>query len=255
MTELIAKDISISSGTQTLVKSASFSLRSGELIALLGPNGAGKTTLLKAALGAIQAETGQITLDGVRIANISALNRARKLTYLPQKRGLAWPNKVRDVVALGRYAYGANMGGRLREMDAQAVKHALVACDLTHLADRASHTLSGGELARMHCARAFATQAPLLIADEPVAALDPRHQFRVMDLMKTFVTNGGGALIVLHDLSLAAQYADRIIWMKAGEVISTGTVDETLTEDRLAHVYGIKAKINGRHVHIDGALD
>jgi len=168
--------------------------------------------LLKAALGAIQAETGQITLDGVRIANISALNRARKLTYLPQKRGLAWPNKVRDVVALGRYAYGANMGGRLREMDAQAVKHALVACDLTHLADRASHTLSGGELARMHCARAFATQAPLLIADEPVAALDPRHQFRVMDLMKTFVTNGGGALIVLHDLSLAAQYADRIIW-------------------------------------------
>ncbi|MEL7113685.1 MAG: ABC transporter ATP-binding protein, partial [Pseudomonadota bacterium] len=104
------------------------------------------------------------------------------------------------------------------------------------------------------CARAFATEAPLLIADEPTAALDPRHQFRILDLIKTYVDKGGGALLVLHDIELAARYATRLIWMKQGRIVANGSVTETLTADRLANVYGVAAQVDGQKVMMDGAL-
>ena len=97
-------------------------------------------------------------------------------------------------------------------------------------------------------------QAPLLIADEPVAALDPRHQFRVMDLIRAFVNQGGGALVVLHDVSLAARYADRLIWMKEGALVAQGTPAETITPTRLADIYRVRAQVSGSHIQIDGAL-
>jgi len=134
------------------------------------------------------------------------------------------------------------------------VDAAIDACDIAALSYRKTDTLSGGELARVHCARAFAAQAPLLIADEPVAALDPRHQFRVMDLLKKYVCNGQGALVVLHDIALAAKYADRFIWMKDGRIQAQGTPAETLTEDRLAHIYGVKSRVDGTKVVVEGAL-
>jgi len=166
---------------------------------------------------------------------------------------LAWPNTVRDVVALGRYSHGASLG-KLNVMDAAAVDKAIADCDVAHLATRKTDTLSGGELARVHCARAFAAQAPLLIADEPVAALDPRHQFRVMDLIKGFVAQGSGALVVLHDIALAAQYADRLIWMKEGVIHANGSPIKTLSKQRLADIYGVNAKIDGLKVQINGVL-
>ena len=156
-------------------------------------------------------------VEGEHTAAMTPRRRARQLAYLPQNRPLAWPSPVRDVVALGRFAHGAVLG-RLRGADRTAVERALAACDLQQLAGRSTATLSGGELARVHCARAFAAEAPLLIADEPVAELDPYHQFRVMDLIRAFVTEGGGALVVLHDLTLASRYASRLIWMKGGRI-------------------------------------
>lgn len=253
MTDLLVSNITIDIGQDCLVSNASFQLKPGELTVLLGPNGAGKTSLLRGALNLQVVSDGTSTLAGVAMSSLSPAERARQIAYLPQIRPLAWPNRVQDVVALGRFSHGATIG-RLSPKDAEAVERALVDCDLLYLRDRETQTLSGGELARVHCARAFATEAPLLIADEPTAALDPRHQFRILDLIKAYVDRGGGALLVLHDIDLAARYATRLIWMKQGRIVANGTVAETLTADRLANVYGVAARIDGQKVMMDGAL-
>ncbi len=251
MTELSVQELSVTAETGTLVESASFTLAPGQLVALLGPNGAGKTTLLRAALGLIPAQSGHARLDGVDTARMRPIVRARQVSYLPQTRPLAWPSIVRDVVALGRYAHGVTLG-RLGERDSQAVDAALDACDLTAFAQRHTDTLSGGELARVHCARVFAAGAPLLVADEPVAALDPLHQHQVMGLIRLFVEAGGGALVVLHDISLAARFADRLIWMKAGRILADGSPRETLTPERLRTVYGVRARVEA---HTDVVIE
>ncbi len=252
MTELRAENLTVHAGETVLLSEASFRLQPGELVALLGPNGAGKTTLLRATLGLHEPDVGRAMIGAHAVEALSPLERARQLAYLPQTRPLAWPNRVRDVVALGRYAYGAVMG-HLGDADQAAVDRALAACDIAHLAARKADTLSGGELARMHCARALAAETPLLIADEPVAALDPRHQFRVLDVIRRFVDDGGGALVVLHDVALAARYADRLIWMKSGRIVADGIPEETLSAARLADVYDIDAQVEGRRVEIFGA--
>jgi len=143
--------------------------------------------------------------------------------------------------------------GRLKGLDAEAVDRALQACGLLELAGRRTDTLSGGELARVHCARAFAAEAPLLIADEPIAALDPRQQFRILDLIRTYVDQGGGALVVLHDIQLAARYASRMVWMKDGRIEADGPPSETLTAERMRDIYGVAARVEGLNIHIDGA--
>ena len=249
MTDLILQNITV----KERLANISLDISRGELVIILGPNGAGKTTLLKTAMGLIKPDAGQVIYDGQNSKNLSPIERARRISYLPQIRPMAWPNIVRDIVALGRYSHGASLG-HLKGQDKIAVEAAITACDLTHLSDRQVDTLSGGELARVHCARAFASQAPLLIADEPIAALDPRHQFRIMDLIKDYVKRHSGALLVLHDVNLAAQYAHRIIWMKDGRILANGSPADTLSASRLADIYGVKAKVSGKTIRIDGAL-
>ncbi|MEZ5914548.1 MAG: ABC transporter ATP-binding protein [Parvularculaceae bacterium] len=183
MSELRGSSLTLTAGDKTLVEDASFSLERGEFVALLGPNGAGKTSLIRTALGLEKKYSGEARLFGEDIKGLSPMERARRIAYLPQIRPLAWPNIVRDVVALGRYSHGA-APGRLSSLDALAVDRAIEACDLVHLAQRRTTTLSGGEW-DVSTARAFAAEAPLLIADEPTAALDPRHQFRIMELIKS----------------------------------------------------------------------
>lgn len=253
MTELVATGLTVTAGEAVLVEDASYRLAPGELVALLGPNGAGKTSLIRASLGLQTATAGVASVGGGDARTLSPVERARRIAYLPQNRPLAWPNRVRDVVALGRFSHGATLG-RLKGDDADAVDQALAACDLTGLAHRRADTLSGGELARMHCARAFAAQAPLLVADEPIAALDPRHQFRVLDLIADFVRQGGGALVVLHDVELAARYASRLMWMKEGRILADGPPRETLSAERLASVYGVRARVEGLRLEMDGPV-
>lgn len=248
---LVAQGIGVEADGVMLVSEADLTVAPGEFVVLLGPNGAGKTSLLRASIG-LGTATGSATLDGKPTAATTPAKRARALSYLPQMRPLAWPVRVRDVVALGRFAHGVTLG-RLSVGDAEAVERALLRCDLIALADRATDTLSGGELARVHLARALAAEAPLIVADEPVAALDPRHQHRVMGLLRDFVRGGGGALAVLHDLALAAAYADRLVWMKDGRVVAEGPVRETMTVERIAQVYGVRARVIDGDVLIDGA--
>ncbi|MEM7329174.1 MAG: ABC transporter ATP-binding protein [Pseudomonadota bacterium] len=251
MTELVAEHLTVTAKDTVLVADASLRLARGELVILLGPNGAGKTSLLRACLGLTRPSSGHATLAGEDTVRLNPMQRARSMAYLPQIRQLAWPNIVRDVVALGRFSHGAALG-RLRGEDAAIVDRAIQDCDLAHLANRQADTLSGGELVRMHCARVFATQAPLLIADEPIAALDPRHQFRILDLISGFVKNGGGALVVLHDIGLAARYASRLIWMQNGRIVADGPPAETLTQERIETVYDVSAKVDGLRVELDG---
>jgi iron complex transport system ATP-binding protein len=182
--------------------------------------------------------------------------RARYVSYLPQRRPLAWPNKVHDIVALGRFAHGAALG-RLGPEDAQAVREAIAACDLETLATRDADTLSGGEIARVHFARALAARAPLLIADEPTAALDPMHQLGIANLLRQFVDGGGGALVVLHDVGLAARFADRLIWMRDGRIVADGTPTGTLSAELMHQVYGVRAHVardeHGFDIRIEAA--
>jgi len=247
-------NISVKAGGKTLVKQASLELGAGKLIALIGPNGAGKTSLLRAGLGLIKPASGRASLNGEDITKMSPVQRAQKIAYLPQIRPLAWPNHVFDIVALGRFAFGANIA-RLSEADKEAIYDAMTACDILHLSERRADTLSGGELARMHCARALCGKTPFLIADEPIAALDPKHQFNVMNLLRGYVDGGGGALIVLHDIALAARYADRLVWMKDGEVIASGLVTETLSPQMMSDIFGVKTKIKGRKIEILGPAE
>lgn len=257
MADLKAENVSVVVNGVGLVHNASLTLRPGELVAILGANGAGKTTLLRALLGLQKISSGSVLLDGADVQRLASGERAKSIAYLPQRRPIAWPNIVRDVVALGRFAHGAALGNLGLE-DAAAVAAALSSCDLSHLAERSIDSLSGGELARVHFARALAAHSPLLIADEPVAELDPRHQFNVADLIGTYVRDGGGVLVVLHEISLAARMADRLVWMQDGHIVADGTPLETLTEKRLEEVYGVRAQIrndqDGLDVRIDGAL-
>lgn len=254
MTDLVAKDISVRAGNSSLLQDVSLSLQPGELVAVLGPNGAGKTTMLRALLGLQKIALGSVTIGNTLIAGLSPAQRARKVSYLPQRRPLAWPNTVRDVVALGRFAHGAALG-RLGPVDKEAVDAAITACDLEPFADRYIDSLSGGELARVHFARAIAAHAPLLIADEPVAELDPRHQLSIADLIRGYVNDGGGALVVLHEVALAARIADRLIWMKNGRIVADGSPQDTLTEERMDEVYGVRASVKGDGVRVDVRID
>ena len=247
MADLAACGVSVTLGGHRILHDVSLRLAPGELVALLGPNGAGKTTLLRALLGLVQRSGGRVRIGGDDPARLPASERARRIAYLPQSRPLAWPIRVRDVVALGRFAHGASIG-RLRGADAAAVERALLACGVGRLADRPCDTLSGGELARVHVARAMAAEAPFLIADEPTAALDPLHRHRIMGLVRACAGGGGGVLVVLHEAALAARFADRLVWLADGRIVADGPPEETLTPQRLAEVYGVRARVR----RIDG---
>jgi iron complex transport system ATP-binding protein len=241
------EDVSVSLGGASVVTKATLQVSSGEFVAIVGPNGAGKSSLVKAALGLLPLESGQVRLNGHDPAKMAPQARARQVAYLPQARSLAWPLAVRDIVALGRFAFGA-APGRLGEVDADAVAAAMTACSITPLSDRPTDTLSGGELARVHVARALAAQAPLLVADEPTAALDPAQALAVMQVIANFCAGGGAAVVIVHDISLAARFASRIIVMKQGVLLADGPPKQALTPETLRDAFGLEAQL----VDIDG---
>tara|TARA_B110000495_G_C23000314_1_gene590230 strand:- start:973 stop:1746 length:774 start_codon:yes stop_codon:yes gene_type:complete len=253
VTKLSLSNIGLSITSKVILESINLELNSGELVVLLGANGAGKSSLLRSALGLAQVSAGESLIDEQLVTTLSSANRAKKVAYLPQKRPLAWPIKVFDVVSLGRYAFGVNLG-RLKNDDLELVESAITNCGLEQLRNRRVDTLSGGEAARVHVARAFAANAALLLADEPTAALDPKHQLDVMQLIRRYVDMGGGALVVGHEASLAARFADRLVWMRDGGIIADGTVKETMTAAMMAEIYGVSAQIGEVAGHINVSI-
>jgi iron complex transport system ATP-binding protein len=241
-------DVAVQLGGRTLVHELSFQVGAGELVGLIGPNGAGKSTLIK-AIAQLLPYRGSIRLNGESLERIPARERARRLAYLSQDDRVQWPISVADLVALGRHPYRGGWwrgAGQTSEADRHAIESAMRATDVWSLRARASDTLSGGERARVRLARALAVEAPLLLADEPVAALDPRHQLEVMELLRAQAHQGASVIVVLHDLTLASRFCDRLLLLHEGRTVATGTVETVLSADHLRLVYGIGAVV-GEH--------
>lgn len=242
--KLSVENVVVRAPKRLLLDHVSLTLEPGELVGLIGPNGAGKSTLLRTVIGGLPCSSGCVTLDGAPVGAYSMRMRARALAYLPQDRHIEWPLPARDVVMLGRYPHRRGFAPPSISC-VHAVERAMASVDATTLADRDATVLSGGERTRVLLARALAVEAPLLLVDEPVTGLDPYHQLHVMEILRETAHRGTGVLAVLHDLTLAMRYMDRVVLLHDGRVIANGTPADVLTEDNLERVYRVAA-IRGR---------
>lgn len=239
MTRIEVKNCSIDLGGRRVVSNVSAHVGTGELLGLLGPNGAGKTTLIKALAGLIAPVQGEIALNGQNIAGQSPAELAKIISYLPQGSECHWPLAVEHVVALGRMPHLAPWGA-LSKTDIARVIDCMTYTDVMHLSGRRLDALSGGERSRVLMARALAGDPRILLADEPVAGLDPAHQMDIMALLKGLAQGGAGVVAVLHDLTLAARYCDRLLLISEGRLLADGPPDEVLTPANLAECFGIR---------------
>jgi iron complex transport system ATP-binding protein len=235
---LSARDLSVTLAGRAVLHDISVSLSSGHLVALVGPNGAGKTTLLRALAG-LAPSRGAIQVGGEALSSLSLRQRARRFAYLPQGHLVHWPLPARDIVALGRYPHGATDPARLTPRDAEAVLQAMRATDTVEFSERRVTELSGGERSRVALARVFAVQAPVILADEPTSSLDPRHQIDVMKTLRAAADRGALVILVTHDLGLAARFADTVLVLSDGRLVSQGSPMEALSEPVMANVFRV----------------
>lgn len=212
----------------------------GEVTALIGPNGAGKSTLLRGLARLLAPSHGMVTLDGRRLGEWEAGAFARAVAYLPQDRTVHWALNVRAVVGLGRLPHRA-LGAGESAKDADAIDAAMAAVDVAALAHRPVTELSGGERARVLVARALAQEPAVLLADEPVAGLDPAHQLTLFQHLAALAAKGRTVIVALHDLSLAARFCHRIVLLHAGRSLAAGSPEDVLTREHLAAAYAIEA--------------
>ncbi len=212
----------------------------GTLTAIVGPNGAGKTTLIKAAAGLLPLTSGSCVVLDRNIAAWPRDDLARRVAYLPQTGEAAWPIPANQIVALGRMPHGGGLS-RLSAADADAVSRAMARTDTTAFAARAVNRLSAGERARVLMARALATGADVLLADEPAAHLDPAHQLQLLEILREEARRGVTVLVTLHELTLAAR-CDRVLVLKEGRVAAHGRPETALADDVLAGVFAVAAR-------------
>ena len=237
---LIAQEVGVALSGRSVLDGISLSLPPGRLVALVGPNGAGKTTLLRALAGLVSS-TGSIEVGGERLSALALRERARRFGYLPQGHVVHWPLPARDVVALGRYPHGATDPGRLSPEDERAVTRAMQATNVNAFAERPVTELSGGERSRVALARVLAVEAPVVLADEPTASLDPRYQIDVMLTLRNAADRGVLVLVVTHDLGLAARFADIVLVLAGGRLVAQGPTEQALSEQLMADVFRVSA--------------
>jgi iron complex transport system ATP-binding protein len=237
---LAARGVNVTLARRLVLRDVSLALSSGHLVALVGPNGAGKTTLLRALAGLVPSE-GAIEVGGAALSSLSLRERARRFAYLPQGHIVHWPLPARDIVALGRYPHGTTDPARLTPKDSEAVLRAMQATDVMEFSERRVTELSGGERSRVALARVLAVEAPVILADEPTASLDPRHQFDVMKSLRASADKGVLVIVVTHDLGLAARFADTVLVLSDGRLVSQGAPAEALSEKVMGDVFRISA--------------
>lgn len=239
---LETSNLSVTKGGREILRAIDIKIEAGKLVGLIGPNGAGKSTLLHVLAGLSEPTSGSIKFDDKELRQMSLTDRSQKIAYLPQDKNLHWNLTVEDLVSLGRHPYRRPFTP-LSEIDIETIEEAMTLMDISSWRKRSALKLSGGEFARVLMARALAQDPQFLLADEPTAALDPAHQIRLLKLLRHSTETGLGAILALHDLSLAAQFCDELVLLKDGGVFIKGTADEVLTNPTLEQVYGIRADI------------
>jgi iron complex transport system ATP-binding protein len=236
-------DLHVRLGARMAVEGASLTVAAGELVGVLGANGSGKTTLLRAGLGLQKARSGHAALGGRPLASLGEAERSRLVGYLPQERRVGWNLAALEIAALGAPDLPP---ARAREIAAEALGRV----GLTGFEGRGVLDMSGGERARVLLARLLATRAPLLVADEPAAGLDPDAQMLTLDLLRAEAARGAAVVVTLHDLTLAARTCDRLVVLRRGRVIADAAPRAALTHEVLRDAFGL----DGRLAEVDGDL-
>ncbi len=230
--------LSVKRGRRVVLNDVALEADYGTIVSVLGPNGAGKSTLLKAIAGLLPFE-GRARIDGRDASRMSARERARAMAYVPQQSALDAPLDVATVVAQGRYAHPSGLGAE-RARDRAAIGSALARTDLTRLASRRFDRLSIGERRRVLLARALATEARIVLLDEPTAALDVRHALELHALLRELADDGFSVIVVLHALEDARRHTDRALLLAEGAVVAHGPSEEVIDADRVRDVYGVE---------------
>lgn len=241
MNSLNIKNITVIIDGHDILNNVSFNLPRGQLVGLIGPNGAGKSILLKSILGFIDNAEGQVFLDDKNLSDLSLKERGQKISYAAQGAPVYWPLNVDHLVSLGRIPH-LSPWQSLSDKDKNIINDAMKKTDVLHLAQRNITSLSGGERARVMLARTIVSNSDYLLADEPIEALDPYHQIKIMEILKKLATNNHGIFVVLHDLNMAQKYCDQLILLKNGKIISQGKPHDVLTDKNLEDAYQIKVK-------------
>jgi iron complex transport system ATP-binding protein len=255
---LAASEVTVVAGRATLLRGVSIQVAPGEIVALLGENGAGKSTLLKTLAGDIVTRAGFVTMNGRPLREWRMRERARTRAVLPQSAALAFGFTGLETVLMGRYPHSQ---GSTHAHDLAIARTALARLDAAHLESRLVTTLSGGELARVQLARVLAQlwpEAPrephYLLLDEPIASLDPAHQHLALRIARGCAhADGAGVLAVLHDINLAAQYADRVVLLKQGRVLAEGAPAAVFTPEALGACFNVEATVVA-HPRLDRPL-
>lgn len=235
MSALELVDASATLDGRLVLREVSLTVGAGELVAVVGPNGAGKSSAIRALAGLLPLTVGRARLDGADLAALSPRDRAARAAYLPQERRIAWNLPAAEVAALGAPFLGGAEA-------LAAGRAALEELEVDHLSGRGVAEMSGGERARVLLARALTSGARALLADEPIAGLDPDAQLMVLDRLRTRSRDGQAVLLSLHDLGLAARYADRVVVLEEGRVVADAAPLEALTPVTLARVFGLNAR-------------
>jgi iron complex transport system ATP-binding protein len=242
---LRGKGLSLKLAGRQILDDVDIELRAGEMLGLIGPNGAGKSTLLKLLAGLLAPDAGELWLGQQAYPSIPPGQRARRIAWLAQQGEVHWPVSVETILELGRAPH-LSPWQEPAQRDREVIERVIAECDLTTLRDRPVGTLSGGERARVLLARTLATEPRILLADEPVAALDPAHQLDMLSLLANYCNEGRGVILVLHDLPLAAHYCDRLQLLHQGRTLAVGSAEAVLSPDHLHTAYRIQPR-EGQH--------
>jgi iron complex transport system ATP-binding protein len=243
---LTASGVHHAFGDTPVLDAVDVTLRPGQLLLVVGPNGSGKTTLVRILSGVLAARAGHVELGGRALSELSRREVARSLAVVPQEMLAPFPYRVREMVAMGRAPFLGPLG-REGPRDREVVEQALAVLGLSGLAERLFPTLSGGEKQRVALARALAQECPVLLLDEPTAHMDLGHRLQAFEWIRAWVAEEPairGALLVTHDLILAARFADAVVLLDRGRVVAQGEPREVLTPLRIGTVYGVEAAVS-----------